>query len=293
MTDIKAEIRKFIAKGDTKKAISALLKLNDNENEAINQLTILASRFNLVSKQHNLGSITNQEFFLEYTKINDSILALLGEIESLKIDSNYRVKLSVLVVGTGQENLPDREVWISEELGKMLGKNAWKLISGGWHGVDKIVSENFSAQIVNFHKQKLSKFLTQIVPKGTDPIFLGGDVYYIDPGINEWIKCLNIADVVITVGGVDWEAGKTRGGTYLTFKYAMQERVPVIPIYGSGGDSVEIFQEMIDSWDNVLMKNIPKKEFIDTLYCEVNSKIDAIRVVDRIESLLIPMRTNF
>lgn len=290
MAEIATEIRDFIVNGEIKKALSALLKLKYSEQEIINQLTLLASKFNLVTNQHQLGLLPSEEFFLEYSKINHAIIALLEKVESEQIKENQKIKLSILVAGTGRNGLPDQEIWLSEELGKMLGNNQFKLISGGWKGVDKIVSENFSKVIISKHKKKLSLYLTQIVPRGIDPVFLGGDVYYIEPGVNEWIRSLNIADAVITIGGVNWEAANARGGTYMTYEYALQERVPVFPIYGSGGDSVEIFEQMIADWDEDLMGNITKREFIEALHTDVNSRTDAIKVVAQIESMLLKMK---
>ena len=290
MAGIATEIRDFIVNGEIKKALSALLKLKYSEQEIINQLTLLASKFNLVTSQHQLGLISNNDFFFEFARISQAIIALLERVEGEKINQGSEIKLSVLVAGTGSDGLSDQENWLSEELGKMLGNNHFKLISGGWKGVDKIVSEFFSKVIVSKHKQRLSKHLTQIVPKGVNPVFLGGDVYYIEPGINEWIRSLNIADVVITIGGITYEEDNERGGTYQTYHYALQERVPVFPIYGSGGDSVEIFEQMIADWDEDLMGNISKREFIEVLHTDVNSRTDAIKVVAQIESMLLKMK---
>ncbi|MGI0494347.1 toll/interleukin-1 receptor domain-containing protein [Alkalinema pantanalense CENA528] len=163
-----------------------------------------------------------------------------------------RSQKSVLVAGTGNFQLPDEVNWCARTLGKKLADNQYNLITGGWEGVDYVVAEQYAATLAK-SPLRLTDKLTQIVPQGKQPVFKGGRVEYTEPGVNEWLDCLRRADLVILIGGV--------GGTYETYQFAMQERIPVIPIVCTNGDAKRVFDEMLQTWEQQPMGKIAPEKF--------------------------------
>ncbi len=159
---------------------------------------------------------------------------------------------SVLVAGTGAFNLPPEVLWCTTHLGKQLAQQNYKLITGGWQGVDYVISDEFSKEVYA-HKQKLSEKLIQIVPNGQQPEFKGGTIKYVEAGAKEWLESLKLADVVILIGG--------QGGTYETYTYAKQENIPVIPIVCTNGDAKAVFDNMLKNWNEQNMGNISIDKF--------------------------------
>ena len=163
-----------------------------------------------------------------------------------------RSQKTILVAGTGQYHLPAEINWCAQRLGKRIAERTYSLLTGGWEGVDYVVAEAFSKQLSQ-DNIRLTDKLTQIVPRGKQPTFKGGMVKYAESGIHEWLDCLRRSDLVILLGGV--------GGTYETYQYAKQERIPVIPIVCTNGDAKRVFDEMLRNWDRELMGNISPEQF--------------------------------
>ena len=159
---------------------------------------------------------------------------------------------TILVAGTGQYHLPAEINWCAQTLGKRIAEHTYSLLTGGWEGVDYVVAEAYAKQLLQ-DNIRLTDKLTQIVPQGKQPTFKGGTVKYTESGIHEWLDCLRQADLVILIGGV--------GGTYETYQYARQERIPVIPIVCTNGDAKRVFDEMLRNWDRTLMGNISPDQF--------------------------------
>jgi predicted Rossmann-fold nucleotide-binding protein len=163
-----------------------------------------------------------------------------------------RSKKSILVAGTGDFNLPNEINWCAQKLGEKIAEYNYNLITGGWQGVDYVVADKFAEKITQ-QNIRLTDKLTHVVPRGKQPVFKGGKVEYTESGINEWLDCLRHSDLVILLGGV--------GGTYDTYLYAKQEKIPVIPIVCTNGDAKKVFDEMLANWDSKLMGNISPEKF--------------------------------
>ncbi|MEA5569086.1 toll/interleukin-1 receptor domain-containing protein [Anabaena sp. UHCC 0399] len=184
--------------------------------------------------------------------------------------AKMRNKKSILVAGTGNYQLPLEVHLTAKKLGEKIAAYDYNLITGGWQGVDYIVSESFANKLAQ-KNIPLSQKLTQIVLHGTQPMFRGGTVQYTETGINEWLKCLQQSDLVILLGGL--------GGTYETYLYAKQEKIPVIPIVCTSGDAKRVFDEMLQDWDNQLMGNISIEKF-KSLNQYINDEFTAEDVVN-------------
>jgi predicted Rossmann-fold nucleotide-binding protein len=184
--------------------------------------------------------------------------------------AKMRNKKSILVAGTGNYQLPVEVYLTAKKLGEKIAEYDYNLITGGWQGVDYLVSESFANQLAQ-KNIPLSQKLTQIVLHGTQPMFRGGTVQYTEPGINEWLKCLQKSDLVILLGGL--------GGIYETYLYAKQEKIPVIPIVCTSGDGKKVFDQMLQDWDNQLMGNISIEKF-KSLNQYINDECTAEDVVN-------------
>ncbi len=163
-----------------------------------------------------------------------------------------RAHRSILVAGTGAFTLPDEILWVSQSLGRRIAEQGYKLITGGWQGVDYVVSEAF-AQVVMAQGQRLSDRLTQVVPTGQQPQFKGGSIRHVPPGPTEWLESLKAADLVILIGG--------QGGTFETYQYAAQENLPVLPIVCTNGDAKAVFDHMLENWASQDLGKISQELF--------------------------------
>ncbi|QHG16958.1 DNA transporter [Nostoc sp. ATCC 53789] len=173
--------------------------------------------------------------------------------DAIKNDAvKLRSKKSILVAGTGSFEIPNEINWCAQQLGERIAEYNYNLITGGWEGVDYVVADKFAEKIAQ-KDIRLTDKLTHVVPRGKQPVFKGGKVEYTESGINEWLDCLRHSDLVILVGGV--------GGTYETYLYAKQEKIPVIPIVCTNGDAKKVFDEMLENWDSKLMGNISPEKF--------------------------------
>ncbi|MFN6461484.1 MAG: toll/interleukin-1 receptor domain-containing protein [Nostoc sp. DedVER02] len=173
--------------------------------------------------------------------------------DAIKDDAvKLRSKKSILVAGTGGFNIPNEINWCAQKLGEKIAEYNYNLITGGWDGVDYVVADKFAEKITQ-QDIRLTDKLTHVVPRGKQPVFKGGKVEYTESGINEWLDCLRYSDLVILLGGV--------GGTYNTYLYAKQEKIPVIPIVCTNGDAKRVFDEMLANWDSKLMANISPEKF--------------------------------
>jgi predicted Rossmann-fold nucleotide-binding protein len=183
---------------------------------------------------------------------------------------------TVLVAGTGNFHLPDEVNWCAQTLGKKLAEHNYNLLTGGWEGVDYVVADNFADTLSKTHTRLTDK-LTQIVPRGKQPVFRGGRVEYTEFGVNEWLDCLRRSDLAILVGGV--------GGTYETYQYAKQEKVPVIPIVCTNGDAKNVFDEMLNNWNTHLTCNLSPDKF-KSLNQYINNAATAENVVNDVMDIV-------
>ncbi|MBN2893922.1 MAG: hypothetical protein JXL97_18785 [Bacteroidales bacterium] len=188
-----------------------------------------------------------------------------AQLKAILIEQYSKIKKAVMVVGTGAFNLPKNVYKSSVQIGKLLAEMNFELFVGGWEGVDYVVAEEFS-KIINKTDFKLSDKLTQIVYRGKEPVFKGGQITYVEQGVMEWVEGLKTAKALILIGG--------QGGTYETFLYAKQEKVAVLPIAFPGGDAERIFNEISTDIDNYKYLKDCKNDF---LKLENESFIDGLK----------------
>jgi nucleoside phosphorylase len=150
----------------------------------------------------------------------------------------------VLVAGTGLRNqpLPPTLQLAAEAVGRQLAHHGFGLITCGWHGVDKVVTRAFAGELQALGLP-LSRKLKQIVPRPDEPAFFGGDVIYVEKGVQEWVESVKRAQGVILVGGI--------GGTLKTYETALGEHVPVFPLPATGGNSRTAFDDIMENFGRV------------------------------------------
>lgn len=196
---------------------------------------------------------------------------------SIKKDNDaLKGKRNILVAGTGQYNLPQEILWCTKHLAHRIGMQNYNLVSGGWQGVDYVISDEYS-KIINNNNQKLSEKLTQVVPVGKQPEFKGGNIKYVEEGAKEWLESLKMADVVVLIGG--------EGGTYETYQYALQENIPVIPIVCTNGDAKAVFDDMLKNWSKQNIGNITQDKFKSTNQYIDNEQTAIIVINDVMEMI--------
>lgn len=186
----------------------------------------------------------------------------------------------ILVAGTGlRSGIPEHVQWCSEAIGRSLARRGYGLVVGGWHGVDYLAASAFYEELRSTHPQaRLSDLLIQVVPSDSDPVFRGGHVIKVDRGVSEWVQPLRHAHAVLLLGGI--------GGTLDAFRFALQERRPVLPIAGTGGDAAKAYSEIINVWPEEAPAGISLDAFKSVLGEEMTSKADAERVAEDTVGLL-------
>lgn len=76
------DIQNYIAKGNTRKAIDALLDLPNVDNQQQNQVLLLSGRLAQLDRQINMGIIDSANAGIERARINNAVLNLLNELKS-------------------------------------------------------------------------------------------------------------------------------------------------------------------------------------------------------------------
>jgi predicted Rossmann-fold nucleotide-binding protein len=255
----------------------------------------------ITDKEENFAMYEILGKFKEIADNIDDFIVFVGDKLSIDAENNFqgfiqnittqmkqdveknKGQQSVYVVGTGSYELPQEIYWCAKHLGRLLAEQNYNLISGGWQGVDYVIAESYAATLQQKH-QALSEKLFQIVPNGTYPKFKGGKVEYVEPGPNEWLACLNKADIVILIGGV--------GGTYETFSYAKQENVPLIPIVCTNGDAKKVYDELLANWDEKTMRYVSVERF-KSLNQFIESEKTAESVMEDVISMTNDMLFTF
>lgn len=174
----------------------------------------------------------------------------------------------VLVAGTGTYELRKEEIWPSQYLGHALARDGYGLVVGGWQGVDHIVTQSFAEMLAQIApRERLADRLIQVVPRGKQPDFPGGHLVYVEPGPLEWLEALRFAKAAILIGGI--------GGTFDTYIFATQERVPVFPLAGTGKDAERAFKEILTKWREIGPWGVRYSAFEAILGMKIEQQQDA------------------
>jgi nucleoside phosphorylase/predicted Rossmann-fold nucleotide-binding protein len=184
----------------------------------------------------------------------------------------------VLVAGTGSSKPTRAQTLAARAVGRALARRGFGLVTGGWVGVDKEVTQAF-AEVLQAMGTPLSRSLKQIVPRPDQPAFFGGDVIYVDKGPQEWVETVKRAQAVILIGG--------RTGTYRTYEAAQNELVPVFPLPGTGSNARKAFDQLLEDWPGTRMFRHVQRDEMAALDSPIDSKDAAEDAVDRLMDLLV------
>ena len=203
-----------------------------------------------------------------------------GAEDVLSRETIPRAMRWVMVAGTGRQfGLQEKECWCADAIGYRLGYDGFGLVVGGWPGVDHIVAASFARGLEERAPEvPLASRLLQVIPSGTYPDFRGGHLVYVPRGPLEWLEGLRYAKAAVLIGG--------EGATYETFIFATQQRVPVFPIAGTGGDAARAFDHIIAKWRELAPWGVRFEHFNGLLETEIGSEPDARAVSELTVDLL-------
>ena len=189
----------------------------------------------------------------------------------------------VLVAGTGlRSGVPHDVCLAAEAVGAALARFGCGLVTGGWPGVDYIVSEAF-ASVERQKGIRLEHRLVQVVRSDRTIEFPGGRVVNASPGPLEWLEPQSYCDAIVLIGGI--------GGTYGTFLSALHKGLPRFPLGGTGGDAATAFRNMCELWDVIPNPGIPKWRF-EALGRTVATRKEAADLADDLLPLVIESIDN-
>jgi predicted Rossmann-fold nucleotide-binding protein len=159
----------------------------------------------------------------------------------------------VLVAGTGiPSTLTNAETIAATAIGKLLANYHYGLISGGWEGIDEIVTRSYLQQLKS-NGQPTNGFLIQVVSESRKLSIAEGHIVRVPETAREWQEALKYADAIIIIGG--------RGGTYVTWLGAMHDGMPRFPIASTSGDAETAFEQTVNYWELMPVPGITKAEF--------------------------------
>jgi hypothetical protein len=163
----------------------------------------------------------------------------------------------ILVAGSGREDQLSSEVEETcKMLGNMLAHNGFGLVSGGWRGVDRVVSRSFAMGLYP-QDRPLEEYLVQVVRRDVQPVFPGGNLIFVAPGKEEWTKGIEQADAVVLIEGF--------GGTLTTGRLARDFGKPVLPLADTGNDAKTLYWEILRDAQNkgsYTIEGLPREEFM-------------------------------
>lgn len=141
----------------------------------------------------------------------------------------------VLVVGTGDDGLGKDKKDLCYHLASRLAQNGYGLITGGWQGVDKVISNTFCS-VLEENGINASFRCRSYIERTNREVNPSSDVVQLDKSQDWYEETLNVAGALIIIGGA--------GGSYRAYKMALALGVPVVPIGGTGGDALKVFKEV-------------------------------------------------
>jgi len=185
----------------------------------------------------------------------------------------------VLVVGTGiPSDLNASERLAARAIGKFLAQYQYGLITGGWPGVDEIVTKSYIDEIRS-KKLNLSDYVIQVVTEDRQVFCEEGHIVRVPQNTREWLEPQKFADAIFFVGG--------RGGTYVTWLGALHGGMPRFPLGGSSGDANIAFKQTYEYWELMPIPGIDQIQFKE-LGRSIKTETDAIWLAEYIIKELLP-----
>jgi predicted Rossmann-fold nucleotide-binding protein len=146
----------------------------------------------------------------------------------------------ILVAGIGAREIPMPIVWASGILGRELGRAGYGLLTGGWPGVDHLVSREYVLQLRRDGLKGDAGLLHVLPQDGTPDLWevpeMQGEGTIDARGSERETsrRSVELADAVVVLGGL--------GGTQEIARLAARMGRPVLGVPGLGGVSDEFLQ---------------------------------------------------
>jgi WD40 repeat protein len=171
----------------------------------------------------------------------------------------------VTVAGLGNYHLPSVVYSAARELGAILAAGGFGLITGGWAGVDAVVTQSYLSRL-SMGEARPGYWVRQILERGREPVERAGDLQYTDTFEQSMSRLVDEADAVVLVSG----AGLTRAVGEL----ATRNGVPVLPIASTGGDAEELHASVLENWNVAPIRGLTRLQFRG-LVAQVPDGVDA------------------
>ena len=185
----------------------------------------------------------------------------------------------MLVVGTGiPSDLDASEHLAARAIGKALAQYQYGLITGGWPGVDEIVTNSYLEELSS-KNLNLANYLIQVVAEERQVHFEKGHIVRVPQNTREWLEPQKFADAIIFVGG--------RGGTYVTWLGALHGGMPRFPLGGTSGDANIAFKQTYEYWELMPIPGIDQVQFKE-IGRSIKSESDATWLAEYIIRELLP-----
>ena len=214
-----------------------------------------------------------------YTMVLVHERPLMNHPRGRNISRVYTSLRWVLVVGTGIPwCLSCSERLAASAIGKSLAQYQYGLITGGWPGVDEIVTKSYISHMKS-RNLSLSEYLIQVVSEERRVLFEEGHIVRVPQNTREWLDAQKFADAIIFVGG--------RGGTYVTWLGALYGGMPRFPLGGTPGDASTAFKQTYEYWELMPIPGIDKDQFQE-LGRSIKTELDAKGLSEYIIGKLLP-----
>lgn len=235
-----------------------------------NEITVSSLTAYLNERAKREGIAQYPEIMLKDTNEKDFVIANLDPSFNPS-DSTHTFKQKwILIVGSSKSRLSQPEWMVTNALAIALAKSGYGIITGGWRGVDAVISEAYAAQLA---KDEIldEGYLIQVVLEKQEPEYPGGLIERVADEAQSYERIFARAYAVIMIGGM--------GGTFASFRKAEEANVPVIPIAITGGAAAQAH--------TVLKKRkLLPAYLLDELTKPVTNYEEAIRTADAVCNFL-------
>lgn len=180
----------------------------------------------------------------------------------------------ITVAGTGDlDGTPLADCRAAAAVGRELARHRYGLITGGWHGVDYLVTDAFIRTLVA-EGVNPDAYLIQVLKENQPLLHSAGKIIRTQPGALEWLEAQKWSDALILIGG--------KGGTYYSWLGALHDGLPRFPLGGTSGDAASAFKQTLDLWELMPVPGITVDQFR-----ALGTPIDSDEVADQVAAHLV------
>lgn len=182
-----------------------------------------------------------------------AILASIASIVRSVLDFKMRVSTvawaynnkQVMVAGTGRRNISQKLVLVTEAIARMLANKGYGIVTGGWAGVDHVLSRAYS-EALKLHGISEKAYLTQVVIQNKKSDHAYGTILQVNDDTAWYDHALVTCCAVILLGG--------EGGTAEAYEKAKEKNIPVIPLPATSGDAKMVYDKLINQKDYLISR---------------------------------------